>query len=176
MSKPKNWAMISRKNKKDEEEFRDFLGEPLGGFTISEEGLEEYRSLYSVCSELNKDILYGSKEIEYRKELSRRLRDLEYNVIEEHTYYQDISGSLYCPRVDLSVRNKNGEYVIELKIDKRMKYFLQVAEYIVASELDVGYLICFLKTRVEVFMILRISDKLYCYTNGNLYLLPLELL
>jgi GxxExxY protein len=176
MSKPKNWSMIYNNRKKVEQEFKNFFGEPIQNFTINEEGIQDYKCIQEICNNVNLEILYGSMEYEYRQRLAERLREKNFEVKEECTYRQEISGIQYRPRADLEIKNENGEFVVEIKLARRINNFFQLAEYLVAANLPIGYLICFLKNKVEVFMLLRIhdNDKLYCYHSSGFYMLPLE--
>jgi GxxExxY protein len=175
MSKPTNWSMIMNAKKKTDEEFREFLGESLDHFTLSKEGIEEYNTLLEVANNVNKEILYGSREIVYRQEMAKQLKVREYHVREEQTFYQEVNGTQHRPRADLLIKNKNGECTVEIKLARRKSDLLQAAEYIVASNLNVGYLICFQKRSVDLYVLLRVDESLYTYTKGSLYLLPVEL-
>jgi GxxExxY protein len=168
--------MRAAMKRKADDEFKEFLGEPLNEFTISEEGISEYEKLTKIITNVNKNILYGSYEAEYRRQLAKELIASGYKVKEEVTYHQYTSENSSRPRADLEICNENGECVVELKLGRRRQDFLQLAEYILVSGLPVGYLVIFYKNRIELYTLLHMNEKLYCYFKGHLYLLPLELL
>ena len=97
-------------------------------------------------------------------------------VKEEHTYREEINGVQYRPRADMSIKNELAESVVEIKLARRINNFFQLADYITASNLSIGYLICFLKNKVELFMLLQLEDNdhLYCYHSSGFYILPLQ--
>jgi hypothetical protein len=95
---------------------------------------------------------------------------IRHSVKEEVTY----SEGLHSVRADLSIKNENGECVVELKLSRRRQDFLQIAEYILLSELQVGYLVVFLKNTIELYTLLHINQKLYCFFKNHLYLLPIQ--
>jgi len=84
-----------------------------------------------------------------------------------------VPGIVPSPRVDLWFSNENGGCVGELKLARRRYDFLQLADYLVASNNPVGYLIVFLKNKVNLYTLLQIDTRLYCYHNHLLFLLPI---
>ena len=168
--------MMAAMKKKADAEFKEFLGESLNSFTLSKEGIDEYNTLSKIALTVTQSIIYGEREAVYRSEFAKKLREVGYDVKEEVTYYQETPTSLYRPRADLCISNENGECVVELKLARRRQDFLQLAEYILLSELQVGHLVVFLRNRVELYTLLHISDKIYCFFKNHLYLLPLQLL
>jgi len=82
--------MVRNMKKKSDEEFKEFLGEPLNDFTLSEEGKKEYDKILELATIVNTNILYGSREQVYREALAKILKENAYEVKEEYTYYQEI--------------------------------------------------------------------------------------
>jgi hypothetical protein len=172
----KNWYAIVHRNRTFKAERIQILERELKDETINKEGLEEYKKMKEVAEEVYKKCGISLPERVYHDYMVVKLQETYTSVIQEQRQPYMVDGNP-CGSVipDILASNENGDYVIEVKINKLNRGFLQLGQYVLNNPGRIGFLVGFSVCGVELYMMLSISESVCaCYDGEKLYAMNLH--
>ena len=167
----KNWFAITHRNREFKQERLRILEKELTGETISAEGIEEYKKMKELAEGVYTKCGAGLPERVYHDYMVVKLKEKYKSVIQEQRQPFMVDGNP-CGSVipDILASNDNGDYVIEVKIAKLNRGFLQLGQYVLNNVGRIGFLVGYLVSGVELYMILSISERVcVCFDGEKLY-------
>ncbi len=146
-------------------EFKAGLGNAEG--VITKEYKEYYDSIKEIAESVWKE-LEGANiyEKEYREYMAYKLADNGFEVVQEKREKIDGWEKVY---LDISAGEKENRTVFELKRHERKEGIEQLMKYMEGVKLEMGFLICFLKSKVKVYMVYKKEEERAGESAGEYY-------
>lgn len=160
-----HWSAIKKRHEKLKQQYEAFIGEQVEAPAIEPEIYEIYNELKRLSNEVKEEAGKDHNEIVYQEWLVYKLEDYGIDVKMEKEC-SVVENEEYCKK-RLDIYLEDYDIIIEIKIRHLTSGVIQLKNYLKLLNKSIGFLIEYVKGKLNIIMIIKHTDSHYYIFDGN---------